>query len=98
MIGGHDGSTYLNSVERYDPNCDQWSCQVAAAGCSRTSVGVAVLGDCIYAVGGQDGSACLSLVERYVAIQAFCRVMANSYTKVQPKHQQVAASVLHDKS
>ena len=71
MIGGHDGSTYLNSVERYDPKCDQWSCQVAAAGCSRTSVGVAVLGDCIYAVGGQDGSACLSLVERYVVIQAF---------------------------
>jgi kelch-like protein 20 len=64
-VCGHDGSTYLNSVERYDPNCDQWSCQVAAAGCSRTSVGVAVLGDCIYAVGGQDGSACLSLVERY---------------------------------
>ena len=63
--GGHDGNSYLNSVECYDPKSDQWSCKVPPAGCCRTSVGVAVLGECVYAVGGQDGSACLSLVERY---------------------------------
>lgn len=63
--GGHDGSNYLNSVECYDPKADQWSSKVAPTGCCRTSVGVAVLGGCVYAVGGQDGLACLSLVERY---------------------------------
>ena len=69
LIGGHDGSSYLNSVEVYDPKTDQWSCQIPATGSCRTSVGVAVLGECIYAVGGQDGSAWLSLVERYAT---FC--------------------------
>ena len=32
----------------------------------RTSVGVAVLGDFLYAVGGQDGVSCLNYVERFV--------------------------------
>lgn len=31
----------------------------------RTSVGVAVLGGYLYAVGGQDGVSCLNIVERY---------------------------------
>ena len=53
-------------MECYDPKLDQWNAKVSAASCRRTSVGVAVLGDCVYAVGGQDGLTCLSLVERYV--------------------------------
>ena len=52
-------------MEVYDPKTGQWSSNNPATGSCRTSVGVAVLGECIYAVGGQDGSACLSLVERY---------------------------------
>lgn len=62
--GGHDGTSYLNSVECYDPKSDQWNSKVASTGCCRTSVGVTVLGGCVYSVGGQDGLACLSLVER----------------------------------
>ena len=72
LAGGHDGSSYLNSVECYDPKLDQWSSKVAPAGSCRTSVGVAVLGECVYAVGGQDGLACLSLVERYVHSHISC--------------------------
>lgn len=34
----------------------------------RTSVGVAVLGGYLYAVGGQDGVSCLNIVERYFLI------------------------------
>ena len=64
--GGHDGNSYLKSVECYDPKSDQWSSKVACTGCCRTSVGVAVLGGCVYAVGGQDAVACLALVERYM--------------------------------
>uniref|UniRef100_A0A8C7VDJ7 Kelch-like protein 20 n=1 Tax=Oncorhynchus mykiss TaxID=8022 RepID=A0A8C7VDJ7_ONCMY len=97
-VGGHDGSSYLNSstglwsksyqkaglpsiVElpylsvlycteltlhyRYDPKTNQWSSDVAPTSTCRTSVGVAVLGGYLYAVGGQDGVSCLNIVERY---------------------------------
>ncbi|KAM5294167.1 kelch-like protein 20 isoform 3-T3 [Glossophaga mutica] len=94
-VGGHDGSSYLNSVEssvvawwighrpanlevassipswgtclgcRYDPKTNQWSSDVAPTSTCRTSVGVAVLGGFLYAVGGQDGVSCLNIVERY---------------------------------
>lgn len=62
--GGHDGNSYLNSVECYEPKTNQWSTRVAPTGYCRTSVGVAVLDGHIYAVGGQDGLSCLSIVER----------------------------------
>ena len=98
-VGGHDGQSYLNSVERYAtselicsylfsrfisisthcgrvgyelcalrrycPQRDEWLQDVASTSSSRTSVGCAVVGDAIYAVGGQDGVSCLNLVERY---------------------------------
>lgn len=63
-VGGHDGQSYLNSIERYDPQTNQWSCDVAPTTSCRTSVGVAVLDGFLYAVGGQDGVQCLNHVER----------------------------------
>ena len=63
-IGGHDGSSYLNSVERYDNKTNQWSSNVAPTSSCRTSIGVGVLDGKIYAVGGQDGVSCLNIVER----------------------------------
>ena len=65
-VGGHDGTSYLNSIERYDPQTNQWSAEVAPTSSCRTSVGVAVLDGFLYAVGGQDGVSCLNHVERYV--------------------------------
>ncbi|XP_030885681.1 kelch-like protein 20 [Leptonychotes weddellii] len=50
---------------RYDPKTNQWSSDVAPTSTCRTSVGVAVLGGFLYAVGGQDGVSCLNIVERY---------------------------------
>lgn len=41
-IGGHDGWSYLSSVERWDPQTRQWSF-VASMGTPRSTVGVAVL-------------------------------------------------------
>ncbi|CAF4909084.1 unnamed protein product, partial [Rotaria sp. Silwood2] len=63
-IGGHDGVSYLNSVERFDPQTNQWSNDIAPTSSCRTSVGVAVLDGCLLAVGGQDGISCLNLVEK----------------------------------
>lgn len=58
-------STFRLSCFRYDPKTNQWSSDVAPTSTCRTSVGVAVLGGYLYAVGGQDGVSCLNIVERY---------------------------------
>lgn len=43
-IGGHDGWSYLNTVERWDPQAKQW-CYVASMSTQRSTVGAAVLGN-----------------------------------------------------
>lgn len=55
---------FLYLLSRYDPKTNQWSSDVAPTSTCRTSVGVAVLGGYLYAVGGQDGVSCLNIVER----------------------------------
>ncbi len=42
-VGGHDGWSYLNTVERWDPQARQWS-YVAPMSTPRSTAGVAVLG------------------------------------------------------
>ncbi len=49
---------------RFDPQTNQWSNDIAPTSSCRTSVGVAVLDGCLFAVGGQDGISCLNLVEK----------------------------------
>lgn len=51
-VGGHNGQSYLNSVERFDPARNTWQADVASTQSCRTSVGVAVLDGLLYAVGG----------------------------------------------
>ena len=41
-VGGHDGWSYLNTVERWDPQARQWNF-VAPMSTPRSTVGVAVL-------------------------------------------------------
>ena len=41
-VGGHDGWSYLNTVERWDSNAKQWS-YVASMSMPRSTVGVTVL-------------------------------------------------------
>lgn len=41
-VGGHDGWSYLNTVERWDPQARQWS-YVAPMSTQRSTVGVCVL-------------------------------------------------------
>jgi N-acetylneuraminic acid mutarotase len=64
-IGGCDHTTRFSSVERYDPNKDEWI-QVCSMSVPRSGCGVAVLDGFIYAVGGYDGTSYLSSVERQV--------------------------------
>ncbi|XP_060247502.1 kelch-like protein 1 isoform X2 [Meriones unguiculatus] len=63
-VGGHDGWSYLNTVERWDPQSQQWT-YVASMSIARSTVGVAALNGKLYSVGGRDGSSCLSSMEYY---------------------------------
>nr|CAH8842558.1 unnamed protein product [Trichobilharzia regenti] len=63
-VGGHDGWSYLNTVERWNGKAKAWS-PVTPMAVQRSTVGVAVLDGLLYAVGGRDGSACLRTVERF---------------------------------
>uniref|UniRef100_A0A1I8J9I8 BTB domain-containing protein n=2 Tax=Macrostomum lignano TaxID=282301 RepID=A0A1I8J9I8_9PLAT len=63
-IGGHDGWSYLNTVERWDTGAKSWS-YVSPMSLPRSTVGVAALHGRLYAVGGRDGSSCLKTVESF---------------------------------
>lgn len=63
-VGGWCSGDAINSVEKYDPNTNEWR-MVAAMSKRRCGVGVAVLNDLLYAVGGHDGQSYLNSIERY---------------------------------
>ena len=52
-VGGVDGSSELNSVEKYDPKTNQWR-NVQSMSSKRFYLGVAVLDGSLYAVGGSN--------------------------------------------
>ena len=51
-VGGHDGISYLKSVEEYDPVADNWKF-VKTMFTRRGGAGVAALGGKLYAIGGE---------------------------------------------
>ncbi|KAK3738174.1 hypothetical protein QZH41_019677 [Actinostola sp. cb2023] len=63
-VGGHDGVNYLKTVEKYDPERNEWT-YAASMGARRGGVGVATLHGRLYATGGYDGTSNLSTSERY---------------------------------
>ncbi len=68
-VGGHDGISYLNSVERFCPISNKWYSDIASTSNCRTSVGVCCLDGSLYAIGGQDGVSCLNVVEYVIFIK-----------------------------
>lgn len=54
------------TVERYDPATDTWT-MIASLSIGRDSIGTALLGDTLFAVGGYDGQQYLKTVEKYDA-------------------------------
>ena len=63
FTGGLDDVNCYRTVERYDPQSDEWT-EVCSLRSPRGGVGVAPLGKYLYAAGGNDGSASLQTVER----------------------------------
>lgn len=62
VIGGHDGSRSLASVEIYDHQAKQWCSGPPLTTC-RANVGVAVVGNRLYACGGFTGKSFSNTVE-----------------------------------
>jgi len=81
-VGGWCSGDAIASVERYDPQSNEWR-MVAPMSKRRCGVGVAVLNDLLFAVGGHDGQSYLNSIERYdpqtnqwssdVALTSTCR-------------------------
>ena len=61
---GFDGTSSLNTVERYDPAEDTWS-EVASMTKFRSAAGVVQLYGKIYALGGHNGLSIFESVECY---------------------------------
>lgn len=58
-MGGHDGVSYLKSVECYSPNTNEWT-QVASMNARRGGVAVGCIGGHIYATGGYNDTSNLN--------------------------------------
>ncbi|XP_029440405.1 kelch-like ECH-associated protein 1 [Rhinatrema bivittatum] len=63
-MGGYDGTSQLNSVERYDVETQQWAF-VAPMSHRRSALGVTVHQGKVYVLGGYDGHSFLDSVECY---------------------------------
>ena len=64
-IGGYNGDTQLNSVERYHPATDTWTV-ISPLIHRRSALSATVLKGKLYVVGGYDGEGFLNTLEEYV--------------------------------
>lgn len=64
VIGGLDGTEYLNSVRCFDPSNARWV-EVAPMNIRRCYVSVTTVENCIYAIGGYDGHNRQDTSEKY---------------------------------
>jgi kelch-like protein 18 len=64
--GGYDGSSFLRSVEVFDPLLNKWS-YIASMNVTRSRVALVADMDRLWAIGGYDGMKNLSTVEMYNA-------------------------------
>lgn len=64
QFAGHDGPLVRKSVERYDPDKDNWT-SASDMNFRRRNAGVVVHNGLLYVVGGDDGTSNLSSCEVY---------------------------------
>ncbi|XP_029572234.1 kelch-like protein diablo isoform X3 [Salmo trutta] len=76
-VGGSDGVTYKSNVDRYDPQTNTWSNDVAPLSSPRSGVCLVEMDGYLYALGGYDGMVCTNTVDRY-------NPKMNSWTKQAP--------------
>ncbi|XP_024909225.1 kelch-like protein 20 isoform X2 [Cynoglossus semilaevis] len=89
-VGGEDSIRCYNSVERYSPDTDSWSTDVAPLSSPRSGVCLVEMDGYLYAIGGHDGITAMNTVERY-------DLKTNSWSKQSPmltRRNRAAAAVL----
>ncbi|XP_020950824.1 kelch-like protein 17 isoform X4 [Sus scrofa] len=64
VAGGNDGTSCLNSVERYSPKAGAWE-SVAPMNIRRSTHDLVAMDGWLFAVGGNDGSSSLNSIEKY---------------------------------
>lgn len=64
VAGGNDGTSCLNSVERYSTKAGAWE-SVAPMNIRRSTHDLVAMDGWLYAVGGNDGSSSLNSIEKY---------------------------------
>ncbi|XP_049907874.1 kelch-like protein 20 isoform X1 [Epinephelus moara] len=64
-VGGEDKIRCYSSVERYNPDMDSWSTDVAPLSSPRSGVCLVAMDGYLYAIGGHDGITAINTVERY---------------------------------
>ncbi|CAN9512930.1 unnamed protein product [Ophioblennius macclurei] len=64
-VGGEDTIRCHSSVERYNPETDSWSTDVAHLSSPRSGVCLVEMDGYLYAIGGHDGMLAMNTVERY---------------------------------
>lgn len=63
-VGGWTNDRPSEKVEKYNPYTDTWQ-EVSSMNRPRCGIGVAIIGESLYAIGGHDGNKYLNSVERY---------------------------------
>ncbi|XP_026177945.1 kelch-like protein 20 isoform X1 [Mastacembelus armatus] len=64
-VGGEDNVRCYSSVERYNPDTDSWSKDVAPLSSPRSGVCLVAMDGYLYAIGGHDGTTAINTVERF---------------------------------
>ncbi|KAJ0019892.1 hypothetical protein NQD34_007461 [Periophthalmus magnuspinnatus] len=64
-VGGEDHARRYSNVERYSPDTDSWSTDVAPLSSPRSGVCLVEMDGYLYAIGGHDGITAINTVERY---------------------------------
>ena len=72
----YDGSQFLRTCERYDPDTDEWT-TLASMNIKRSRVSLVANSGRLYAVGGYDGNSNLASMEVYSAEENVWRYAAN---------------------
>ena len=81
IIGGRN-NTPAGNIDRYDPLRDEWK-PMAPLSVPRNRLGVAVVDDCIYAIGGGNGNTCHTSVEKYdVKQDEWTTVMSLNFPRI----------------
>lgn len=91
VCGGFDGTIRHTSMERYDPNIDQWSL-MGSMSIGREGAGLVMANDMLYCIGGYDGMNLLNSVEKYDLTCDHWTMIAAMVTK----RSGAGVAVLHD--